>query len=149
MSAPATRFHRALFSAATGKWATPTDVYAALDAEFRFTLDPCPMDDAERIMEHDGLARSWAGERVFCNPPYGNGVERWLEKAREADVAVYLLPSRTDTRWWHDYALRANEIRFIRGRLKFGGSKNSAPFPSAILVYRSPSAAVSLPGDRQ
>lgn len=132
---------RVLYSAATGKWATPVDVYAALDAEFGFTLDPCPMDDAERIMESDGLARSWGGERIFCNPPYGAGVHRWLAKAREADVAVYLLPSRTDTRWWHDYAMKADEIRFIRGRLKFGGSANSAPFPSAILVYRAASPA--------
>lgn len=125
-----------LFSAATGKWATPGEVYAGLDAEFGFTLDPCPMDDAERIFENDGLARSWAGERIFCNPPYGNVIRNWLAKAREADVAVFLLPARTDTRWWHEYALDADEIRFIRGRLKFGGSKNSAPFPSVVLVYR-------------
>lgn len=126
---------RALFSAQTGKWATPADLYAQLDAEFRFTLDPCPMDDAERIMEHDGLARMWTGERVFCNPPYGRGIWRWLDKAREADVAVYLLPARTDTAWFHDYALGANEIRFVRGRLRFGG-QGPAPFPSVILVYR-------------
>jgi hypothetical protein len=126
----------ALFSSATGKWATPADLYAALDAEFQFTLDPCPMDDAERIFEQDGLLRSWAGERVYCNPPYGRGVGDWLAKAREADVAVYLLPSRTDTAWFHDYALSADEIRFVRGRLKFGESEHGAPFPSVILVYR-------------
>lgn len=138
-----------LFSSATGKWATPRDLYAALDAEFHFTLDPCPMDDAERIMEFDGLARSWAGHRVFCNPPYGNAIGNWLAKAREADVAVYLLPARTDTRWWHDYVLDipplvkgADEIRFVKGRLKFGDSKNSAPFPSAIIVYHGPRASV-------
>lgn len=125
-----------LFSAATGKWATPAAVYEGLDAEFHFTLDPCPMDDAERIMEQDGLARSWAGERVFCNPPYGRGVWRWLDKAREADVAVFLLPSRTDTAWWHDYGLKASEIRFVRGRLRFGEAKAGAPFPSVILIYR-------------
>jgi hypothetical protein len=125
-----------LFSSATGKWATPRDLYAALDAEFGFTLDPCPMDDAERIMEQDGLARSWGGARVFCNPPYGNGVGNWLAKAREADVAVYLLPARTDTRWWHDHVLKADEIRFVKGRLRFGDAKNSAPFPSAIIVFR-------------
>lgn len=126
----------ALFSSATGKWATPRELYAELNAEFCFTLDPCPMDDAERIMEHDGLARSWAGHRVFCNPPYGRDVWRWLDKAREADVAVFLLPSRTDTQWFHDYALKADEIRFVKGRLKFGGSDTGAPFPSCILVYR-------------
>ena len=125
-----------LFSSQTGKWATPGDLYAALDAEFGFTLDPCPMDDAERIMEFDGLARSWAGHRVFCNPPYGPQIGRWLSKAREAEVAVFLLPSRTDTRWWHDYALKADAIRFIRGRLKFGDAKNSAPFPSVVLIFQ-------------
>jgi site-specific DNA-methyltransferase (adenine-specific) len=76
------------------------------------------------------------GRRVFCNPPYGRGIGDWLAKAREADVAVYLLPSRTDTQWWHEHAMKADEIRFIRGRLKFGDATNSAPFPSAILVYR-------------
>jgi site-specific DNA-methyltransferase (adenine-specific) len=126
-----------LFSSATGKWATPAAVYEALDAEFAFTLDPCPMDDAERIMETDGLARSWRGERVFCNPPYGKGIGGWLAKAREADAAVFLLPSRTDTAWWHDYAVNADEIRFIRGRLKFGGAANGAPFPSVVLVFRA------------
>lgn len=125
----------ALFSAQTGKWATPIELYAALDAEFAFDYDPCPIDDADRIMDRDGLAGSWKGRRVFCNPPYGAGVGAWLIKAREADVAVYLLPARTDTRWWHDYALQADEIRFIRGRLKFGGSRNAAPFPSVVLVY--------------
>ncbi len=107
-----------IFSAATGKWATPAATYDALDAEFGFTLDPCPIDDAERVMENDGLARSWGGHRVYCNPPYG------------------LLPARTDTAWWHDYAMGADEIRFIRGRLRFGGATSGAPFPSVVLVYR-------------
>jgi len=66
----------------------------------------------------------------------GNGIGRWLSKAKEADVAVFLLPARTDTKWWHEWALTANEIRFIKGRLKFSGSKNSAPFPSVILIFR-------------
>lgn len=130
---------RARFSAATGKWGTPADVYAALHAEFAFTLDPCPWDDAERIMENDGLARSWAGCRVFCNPPYSN-IAPWLEKASEADVAVFLLPARTDSKWWHEYAMQADEIRFVRGRLKFNGAKWGAPFPSVILVYRKADA---------
>jgi site-specific DNA-methyltransferase (adenine-specific) len=116
-------------------WRTPPEVYAALDAEFGFTLDPCPVHwDASHL---NGLARSWSGERIFCNPPYRRGqIERWLKKAREAACAVYLLPARTGAAWWHDYALRADEIRFIRGRLKFGGSKINAPEWSVILVYR-------------
>lgn len=85
----------------------------------------------------DGLDASWASQRVYCNPLYGRGVGRWLAKAREAELAVYLLPSRTDTAWWHEYAMRADEIRFVRGRLKFGGAAASAPFPSVVLVYRA------------
>jgi site-specific DNA-methyltransferase (adenine-specific) len=137
---------RALFSSQTGKWATPSDLYAELDAEFGFTLDPCPMDDAERIFEQDGLLRSWAGERVFCNPPYGNKVGLWLAKAREAEVAVFLLPSRTDVRWFHDYALDADEIRFVKGRLTFGNAKAPAPFPSVVLIYRTPRTGPSTEG---
>lgn len=72
---------------------------------------------------------------MYCNPPYGRGVGAWLAKAREAELAVYLLPSRTDTAWWHDYALKADEIRFIRGRLYFS-ERGPAPFPSVILIYR-------------
>lgn len=126
---------RVLFSSASDRWATPPDVYAALDAEFGFTLDPCPLweQGEERI---DGLIRPWTGERVYCNPPYGNGIGLWLARAREANLAVYLLPARTDTAWWHDYAMKADEIRFLRGRLRFGGQPNPAPFPSCIVIYR-------------
>ena len=123
-----------MFSSASEHWATPADTYAALDAEFGFTLDPCPL--SENPLEC-GLSRPWTGERVYCNPPYGRGVSAWLAKAKEATLAVYLLPARTDTRWWHDYAMQADEIRFLRGRLKFGGSTNSAPFPSVVLVFHN------------
>lgn len=84
----------------------------------------------------DGLLVSWAGERVFCNPPYGPQIEDWLRWAHEAEVAVYLLPARTDTRWFHDHVLpKASEVRFLRGRLKFGGAKNGAPFPSMLAIF--------------
>jgi DNA N-6-adenine-methyltransferase (Dam) len=123
-----------IFSSASDRWATPPDVYAALDSEFRFDFDPCPLDG-----EGDGLAPlfcSWRGKRVFCNPPYGPGIGDWLKRATEAKLAVFLIPARTDTRWFHEHVLpKAREIRFIRGRLKFGGAKNSAPFPSMIVVY--------------
>lgn len=129
-----------LFSSANEAWATPREVYEALDREFRFTLDPCPLADPSTagmpLFGTDGLFRSWHGERVFCNPPYGPGVDRWLVKAREAELAVYLLPARTDTRWWHNHAMGADEIRFIKGRLRFGGADTPAPFPSCVLVYR-------------
>lgn len=128
-----------LFSSAQEAWATPLSVYEALNAEFAFTFDPCPLMQPEHaglsLWGTDGLAKSWAGQRVFCNPPYGPGIERWLAKAREADLAVYLLPARTDTRWWHEFAMKATEIRFLRGRLRFGNAKSSAPFPSVVLVF--------------
>ena len=78
------------------------------------------------------------GQRVYCNPPYGRGVADWLRKAREAKLAVFLLPARTDTKWWHEYAMKADEIRFVKGRLHFNGHKTGAPFPSVILVFHSP-----------
>lgn len=124
----------ALFSSASDRWATPRDVLAALNDEFRFDFDPCPLDG-----EGDGLAPlfcEWKGKRVFCNPPYGPGIGNWLKRGLEADLAVFLIPARTDTRWFHDICLpHASEIRFIRGRLKFGDAKNSAPFPSMVVVF--------------
>lgn len=125
-----------MFSSASVHWATPTAVYEALHDEFGFDLDPCPLAEQP---ESNGLVRSWSGRRVFCNPPYGRGVGEWLAKAREAVLAVYLLPARTDTRWWHEHAMKADEIRFLRGRLKFGNATTGAPFPSVVLVYRGQS----------
>ena len=119
-----------MFTSASVHWATPQGVFDALNDEFGFNFDPCPLGGLV-----DGLTLSWAGKRVYCNPPYGRGVDKWLAKAWEADLAVYLLPSRTDTAWWHDYAMKATEIRFLRGRLKFGDAKAGAPFPSVVLVF--------------
>lgn len=124
-----------LFSSASDRWATPGELFVALNAEFRFDFDPCPLD-----AEGDGLAPlfcPWRGRRVFCNPPYGPGVGDWMRRGLEAEVAVYLLPARTDTRWFHDVVLeKAEEIRFIKGRLKFGGAKSGAPFPSMLVIFR-------------
>ena len=109
-------------------WATPDDLYAELHAEFGFMLDP------SHPSRFNGLTESWAGQRVYCNPPYKD-IAPWLAKAREAALAVYLLPARTGTEWWHTYAMTANEIRFMRGRLRFEGSPINAPFDSCVLVY--------------
>lgn len=133
-----TIFPRVLFSQVCQDWRTPPDVYDGLDAEFHFTLDPCPLGGESQIMENDGLARPWTGERVFCNPPYRRGeLVKWLAKAQEPQVAVYLVPVRTSPAWWHDYALRADEIRFFRRRLRFSGSAVNAPFDSCLLVFRN------------
>ncbi len=123
-----------LFTSQRQTWRTPTALYAALDAEFGFTLDPCTVEQSG----YDGLLASWEGERVFMNPPYSQ-VKGWMRKAwTEAPgcgVIVALVPSRTDTAWFHDYALRADEIRFVRGRLGYDDSKQKAPFPSMLVVY--------------
>ena len=124
-----------MFSSASDRWATPGNVYEALDKEFRFNYDPCPLDG-----KVDGLDPSvsvWKGKRVYCNPPYGPGIGKWLMRGLEANLSVFLLPARTDTKWFHDIALpNAVEIRFIKGRLKFGDSKNPAPFPSMLVVFK-------------
>lgn len=124
----------ALFSAQTVDWATPEHLYRDLDAEFAFNDDPCPLQPLT-----DGLAREW-GSRTYVNPPYGREIPVWIEKAlaecRRGKLVVMLLPSRTDTQWWHEYVMKAAEIRFIRGRLKFGGATINAPFPSAVVIFR-------------
>ena len=136
--------NKALFSSITEEWATPKDFFDALDAEFHFTLDPCSTDDNAKCAKHftkeqDGLSQDWTGERVFCNPPYGREMPRWIAKCAEhgmrVGIAVMLIPARTDTKAFHEYIYHKAEIRFIRGRLKFGGAKNSAPFPSMVVVF--------------
>ena len=132
------------FSSATEEWATPQEFYNALDAEFHFTLDPCSTDENAKCAKHytkeqDGLAQDWTGETVFCNPPYGREMPKWIRKCYEhytgGDIAVMLIPARTDTKAFHEYINGKAEIRFIKGRLKFGGSQNSAPFPSMVVVF--------------
>jgi site-specific DNA-methyltransferase (adenine-specific) len=104
-----------------------------LNDEFQFTFDPCPSNPT-----FDGLSVEW-GESNFVNPPYGRKIGKWLKKgfeeSKKGRVVVFLIPSRTDTKWWHDYVMKAKEIRFIKGRLKFKGATNSAPFPSAVVIF--------------
>jgi hypothetical protein len=125
---------KAIFSSASDHWSTPEDTYAALNNEFFFDFDPCPIGGTSNGLST--LFTPWHGRRVFCNPPYGPGIDKWLSRGLDAQVAVFLIPSRTDTRWFHDIVIpKASEIRFIRGRLKFGGSKNGAPFPSMVVIF--------------
>lgn len=116
------------------EWPTPRDFYEQLDAEFHFNFDPCPLGGNE-----DGrstLFVSWAEKRVFCNPPYGPEIPKFLKRWVEAELAVFLIPARTDTRWFHEICLpSAREIRFIKGRLRFGEGKHPAPFPSMVVVF--------------
>ena len=128
--------NRVMFSSASDQWATPKEVYAELDAEFGFTYDPCPLWDGGLVS--DGLMADW-GEVTFCNPPY-SGIAIWVKKAwqeaQKGRTVVLLIPSRTDTRWWHDYVMTATEIRFIKGRLKFGDATTGAPFPSCVVIWQ-------------
>jgi site-specific DNA-methyltransferase (adenine-specific) len=127
-------FNRVVFSRQSVEWPTPTALYDQLHAEFNFTLDPCPLGGTE-----NGLARlftPWTGKRVFCNPPYDQ-IRSWLNRCKDTTLVVYLLPARTDTRWFHEICLPfAKEIRFIKGRLRFGEEVNPAPFPSMVVVFR-------------
>jgi len=146
------------FSSKTPEWSTPQDFFDDLNREFSFTIDVCATKEnakCKRFFTKDcgingngGLDWSWGSETVWCNPPYGREIGKWVRKGFEAThleetthfgaVVVMLLPARTDTKWFHNYIYGKAEIRFIKGRLKFGGCKNSAPFPSMIVVFRCP-----------
>ena len=135
-----------MFSSATDMWATPQNFFDELNREFNFSLDACALPSnakCEKFFtpEQDGLSQNWEGN-VWCNPPYGRDVGNWVAKAYESahsgteTVVVMLLPARTDTKWFHEYIYGKAEVRFVKGRLKFGDGANSAPFPSMVVVFR-------------
>lgn len=132
-----------MFSSQTDLWETPQALFDGLNQEFEFNLDVCALPEnakCERFFtpEEDGLAQDWNGAIVWCNPPYGREVRKWVKKASETNgTVVMLLPARTDTSWFHEIIYNKTEIMFLRGRLKFGGYKNSAPFPSMIVIFRN------------
>lgn len=132
------------YSSKTPEWSTPQELYDKLNTTFNFTLDPCATNENAKCKKYftmleDGLSQTWVGERVFMNPPYGRGIERWVQKAYETaqsgGLVVCLLPARVDTKWWHNFCSKG-DVTFIKGRLRFGGSSNNAPFPSAIVIFR-------------
>lgn len=139
------------FSSQTPEWPTPQWLFDALDKEFGFTLDPCSTHANAKCARHftredDGLLKCWTDEVAFMNPPYGAEIAKWMAKAHESAThegatVVCLVPARTDTAWWHKFAMK-HEIRLLRGRLKFGNCRNSAPFPSAVVVMRPMSFAL-------
>jgi len=131
------------YSAKSVIWETPQDFFDALDKEFGFELDVCALFENAKCSQffspvQDGLKQEWKGI-CWMNPPYGREITAWIRKAYESSLTgatvVCLLPARTDTRWWHDYAIKG-EIRFVKGRLKFGGQKDNAPFPNAVVIFR-------------
>ena len=130
-----------MFSSATALWETPQEFFDALNREFHFDTDVCALAENAKCKrfyspEKDGLSQEWQGV-CWCNPPYGREIGKWVKKAAESHcTTVMLLPARTDTRWFHDYIYNKAEVRFIKGRLKFGNSKNSAPFPNMVVIFR-------------
>jgi site-specific DNA-methyltransferase (adenine-specific) len=136
-----------MFSSKTDLWSTPQDLFDKLNEEFNFNVDVCATKENTKCgtyytKEDDSLSLPWSHPSTtaaWMNPPYGREIGKWVKKAYETSLlgtlVVCLLPARTDTAWWHDYCMKG-EVRFLRGRLKFGGHSNSAPFPSAIVVFR-------------
>lgn len=133
------------YSSKTCEWETPNELFNRLDSEFHFTVDVCATAENAKCpryytKEQDGLVQDWTGETVWCNPPYGREMQKWVRKCYRhflgGGTAVMLIPARTDTAVFHDCIYRKAEIRFVRGRLHFSGAKYNAPFPSMIVVYR-------------
>lgn len=125
------------------EWATPQDFFDALNAEFGFTLDVAAQPTNAKCARYftpevDGLTQPWTGV-CWMNPPYGRTIEPWMKKAYESALqgatVVSLVPARTDTRWWHRYTVHG-ELRYVQGRLHFGGAANAAPFPSVVVIFR-------------
>jgi phage N-6-adenine-methyltransferase len=137
---------KVVFSSKSDEYATPNDFFEKLKQEFNFTLDTAASNENHKCsvyytQEVDGLSLSWNTDgAVFCNPPYSK-VAKWIEKGytesqRTFTTVVMLVPARTDTKWFHEYCMKAAEIRFVKGRLKFGNEKNAAPFPSMVVVFK-------------
>lgn len=135
-----------MFSSKKMDWTTPIELFRELDKEFHFTLDPCSTHENALCKKHytikeNGLLQDWSGESVYCNPPYGREIKNWVKKCYEESlkpktIVVLLIFSRTDTKYFHNYIYGKAELRFIKGRLKFGNCKNSAPFPSMVVIFR-------------
>lgn len=137
--------NKALFSSNRQDWETPADFFKKYDDVFRFTLDACATSQNAKCgkyytKEDDGLTKDWKDHRVWCNPPYGREISKWVKKAydeaeKSNTTVVMLLPARTDTTWFHDYILGQAAIEFVRGRIKFVGASSTAPFPSMVVIF--------------
>lgn len=135
---------KALCASTCPEWETPQFLFDGLNAEFGFEIDVCATPENAKCsrffsLTDDGLRQDWGSSVCWMNPPYGRAISRWMEKAYESARAgatvVCLVPARTDTNWWHRWGQRG-EVRFLRGRLRFVGAKNPAPFPSAVIIFR-------------
>ena len=137
---------QALFSSNRTDWATPDDLFRLISLEFPFELDVCATPENAKCTRYftaqqDALTQDWENAVCWMNPPYGREISRWMEKAfhesRRGATVVCLVPARTDTAWWHKYAVRG-EVRFLRGRIRFVGANHPAPFPNALVIFRPP-----------
>lgn len=135
--------NKSLFSSNSIEWETPKELFDELNNKYNFTVDVASNDKNYKVKKHytqeeDGLKQNWDDEIVWCNPPYGREINKWVKKASESKaLTIMLIPARTDTKWFHEYIYKKENtsIEFIKGRLKFGNSKNSAPFPNMIVVF--------------
>ena len=135
-----------LFTSNSDEWETPQEVFDELDREFHFNLDPCSTDENSKCWMHftkeqNGLQQDWGGYTVFCNPPY-SAIQEWVikcykESLKPGTVVVMLVPARTDTKWFQEWVYHRSEIRFLKGRLKFGDAVFNAPFPSMVVIFRA------------
>lgn len=139
---------KVMFSSKSKEWSTPQDFFDKLNWRFGpFNLDPCATVYNTKCtnfysLQENGLEQDWSGHKVFVNPPYGRDIKDWIRKGYEESLkpntlVVMLIPARTDTKYWSDYVMKAREIHFVKGRLKFGDSNNPAPFPSAVVVFNN------------
>lgn len=138
--------NKVLFSSKKDDWETPKDFYNKLDRIFHFTLDPCANKENHKCnkyftIKENGLEQDWSNNVVFCNPPYGRKIYNWVKKAyiesqKENTIVVLLIPSRTDTKYFHEFLYNKKNVNliFIKGRLKFGNSDQFAPFPSLLAI---------------
>jgi len=149
-----------MFSSKSNEWGTPINLFNKLNSKFNFTLDPCCTINNKKCekyftIETNGLNQSWKDEIVFCNPPYGRQIGKWVAKAynectKFGTTIVMLIPSRTDTKWFHSYIYNKFQIMFIAGRLKFENEDNTnlklmpAPFPSMLVLFSNPSNNLTL-----
>ena len=134
--------NEALFSSNSDEWFTPQNFFDEINKEFNFTLDVAATVDNTKCkkfftIKDNGLIQNWEGV-IWCNPPYSD-IKLWVEKAYNESLKgtkiVLLIPVRTDTKYFHSFIYNKAELRFIKGRLKFSDSRNSAPFPSMLVIY--------------
>ena len=135
--------NKGLFTSDSGEWETPKWLFDKWNKKYEFLVDVCATRNNRKCNFYynkamNGLTQDWSKSN-WMNPPYGRNIIDWVEKAHEeaikGNLTIALLPARTDTKWFHDYIYNKYEIEFLKGRLKFSGSKNSAPFPSMIVIF--------------